>query len=67
MLNTWSKQINECYRNALDCAREAADEIDPKVKQGFLDLERGWLLLARSYKSDRRLTDFFDDTEDLPL
>jgi hypothetical protein len=51
VLNNRSEQIRECYRNAVDCAREAADQTDPKIKQDFLDLERGWLLLARSYES----------------
>ena len=56
VVNSWNEQIRECYRNARDCAREAANQIDPKIKQDFLDFERGWLLLARSYESDRRLT-----------
>jgi hypothetical protein len=52
VLNNWDKQIRDCYRNTVDCAREAADQIDPKTKQNFLDLKRGWLPLARSYPSE---------------
>jgi len=60
VINTWDGQIRNCYREALDCAREAANQTDPKIRQDVLDFERGWLLLARSYESDRRLTDCFD-------
>jgi hypothetical protein len=60
VLNNWSAQIRECYQNAVDCAREAAAHTDPQIKQDFLNLKRGWLLLARSYDSDGRLTDFSD-------
>jgi len=46
VLNNWDEQIRDCYRNAVDCAREAADQIDPKTKRNFLDLKRGWLLFS---------------------
>ena len=39
---------------------EAAAHTDPQIKLVFLNLKRGWLLLARSYDSDGRLTDFSD-------
>jgi hypothetical protein len=63
VLNNWNGQVRECYQNAVDCAREAAGQTDPKIKQDFLDLKRGWLLLARSYESDGRLTDLSDETK----
>jgi hypothetical protein len=53
VINSWDEQIRKCYREALDCAREADAQIDPKIKQDFLNLKRGWLLLARSYERPR--------------
>lgn len=58
MLNNPSDQVRLCHRHAENCARKAAAITDPKLKQDFLDLERSWLLLARSYDFGGRLTDF---------
>jgi hypothetical protein len=58
MLNNLSEQIRECYRKAEDAARKAAVETDQELKQDFLDVERRWLVLARSYDLSGRLTDF---------
>jgi hypothetical protein len=63
VLDNWNGQVRECYQNAVACAREAASQTDPQRKQDFLDLKRGWLLLARSYESDGRLTDLSDATK----
>ena len=58
VLDGISEQIRECYRHAEDCGRKAAAQTDPKIKADFLDLERRWLVLARSYDFTERLTDF---------
>jgi hypothetical protein len=52
MLNNYnlSEQIRECLRHAADCAQKAAAQSDPQLKQDFLDMERRWLFLARSYR-----------------
>jgi hypothetical protein len=50
MLNNLSEQIRDCYRHAQDCARKAAEESDPNLKQDFLELQESWLFLARSFK-----------------
>ena len=63
MLNNLSEQIRECLQHAEDCARKAAAETDPKIKADFMDLERRWLLLARSYEFTKRLTDFSGETK----
>ena len=55
MLSNVSEQIRECYRHAEDCARKAAAQADPILKADFLDLERRWLVLARSYDFTERL------------
>ncbi len=58
MLNNLSEQIRECLRHADDCARQAATQSCPKLKADFLDMERRWLFLARSYEFTDRVTDF---------
>ena len=58
MLNNLSEQIRNCYQHADDCARKAAEQTDPQLKQDFVDLEKRWLLLARSFDFNERLSDF---------
>ncbi len=58
MLNNMSEQIRECLRHAENCARQAAAQSSPSLKEDFLDMERRWLLLARSYELTERVTDF---------
>jgi hypothetical protein len=63
VLNNLSGDIRECLQHAEDCARKAAAQTDPKVKQDFLDMERRWLSLARSYEFTERISDFSDETK----
>ncbi len=63
MLNNLSGQIRECLRHAEDCARQAAAQNCPKLKADFLDMERRWLFLARSYEFTEQLTDFSAGTK----
>jgi hypothetical protein len=63
MLKNLTEEIRECYRHAGDCARQAAAQNDPTLKQDFLDTEQRWLFLARSYEFTDRLTDFSDETK----
>jgi hypothetical protein len=58
MLESLSEQIRECYEHAEECARKAAAQSDPGLKQDFLDMEQRWLSLARSFEFSRRLGDF---------
>jgi hypothetical protein len=53
-----SEDIRECYELARDCALRAEAEVDPRLRQDFLDMERRWLFLARSYEFTRRLGGF---------
>jgi len=62
MLNNLSYQIRECLRHAEDCARQAATQSCPKLKADFLDMERRWLFLARSYEFTERVSDFSAQT-----
>ena len=63
MLKSLSEEIRECYRHAENCARKAAAQADPKIKDDFLQLEQRWLFLARSYELIERLTDFSDEAK----
>ena len=70
MLNNLSEQVRDCLKHAEDCARQAAAQTDPRLKEDFLDLERRWLHLARSYEFTEQLGDFSSETrrkaDDLP-
>jgi hypothetical protein len=58
MLENVSEQARECYAHAEYCARKAADQTDPLLKQDYLELERHWLTLARSFEFSQRLDQF---------
>ena len=58
MLQNVSEQARECYAHAEYCARKAADQTDPQLKQDYFDLERHWLTLARSFEFGERLNQF---------
>jgi hypothetical protein len=63
MLTNLSEQIRECHMHAEHCAQQARVQIDPKLKDAYLGMERRWLMLARSYEFTQRLTDFSDETK----
>ena len=63
MLNNLSEQIRECHRHAEHCARQAAAQNDPELKDDFLKMEQRWLFLARSYEFTDRLGDFSNETK----
>jgi hypothetical protein len=48
MPNNLNEATREWLQQAEQCARQAHDHSDPKVKQQFLELKRLWLLLART-------------------
>jgi hypothetical protein len=63
VLNNLSERIRECLQHAEDCARKAAAQSDPNLKDDFLTVERRWLSLARSYEFTERLDDFSDEAK----
>lgn len=63
MLNSLSEQIRVCHMHAEHCARQARVQTDPKLKDANLEMERRWLMLARSYEFAQRLTDFSNETK----
>ena len=58
VLNNLSEQIRDCLQHAEECARRAAAQTDPALRDDFLRLEKRWLELARSMEFAERLTDF---------
>jgi hypothetical protein len=50
MLQKLSTDIRECYLHAQQCRRWAEIEPTSRAKTDFLDMERRWLSLARSYE-----------------
>jgi len=58
MLNSLSQQVRECMLKAEDCAHRAKIERDPSLVRDFLDMERRWLRLARSYQFSEQLEAF---------
>src|SRR5262245_30479354 len=62
MLNNLSDQIRECLQHAEDCARKAAEQPDgARLKQDFLNLEKRWLDLSRSFQLGEQLTEFTNE------
>ncbi len=47
MPNTPSEQIRECLAHVEECARKAAAQSNPTLKQDFLDMGWRWLALAK--------------------
>jgi hypothetical protein len=58
VLQKLSEQVKACYQRALDANRKAHRTCDAALKADFLEMERHWLVLARSYQFTERLTDF---------
>jgi hypothetical protein len=50
VLNNLSERIAYCYRRAGECRELAEISTSPSDKVLYLERERGWLLLARSYQ-----------------
>jgi hypothetical protein len=64
VLNNLSEQIRECLQHAEDCARKAVEQPDgSRLKQDFLNLEKRWLELSRSFQLGERLTDFTNEAK----
>jgi len=52
MLKSASEEIRNCYKHAETCARQAAEESDPKLREDLLGLKAAWLKLARLRETD---------------
>jgi hypothetical protein len=58
MLQNLSQQIRDCYQHAEDRRRRAVAQADSELRKDFLELEKRWLKLARSYELAERLAKF---------
>jgi PAS domain S-box-containing protein len=58
VLQNLSDEIKLCYERAAEAKEHADETLDPEAKADFLNMERRWLLLARSYEFGDRLDDF---------
>jgi PAS domain S-box-containing protein len=58
MLERLSDQICDCYERAAEAKEQADATNDPALKAEFLNTERRWLTLARSYEFTESLEDF---------
>jgi PAS domain S-box-containing protein len=58
MLEQFSDQIRGCYERAAEAKAQADATNDPALKAEFLNTERRWLTLARSYGFTDSLKDF---------
>jgi PAS domain S-box-containing protein len=58
LLENLSDEIRLCYERAVEAKEHADQVLDPEAKADFLNMERRWLLLARSYEFGERLDDF---------
>lgn len=58
MLNQLSDQIHECHEHAEYCARKAAQQTNPELRQDYARLAELWRNLARSYAFTERAIDF---------
>jgi PAS domain-containing protein len=58
MLEQLSDQIRVCYEHAAEAKAKADATNDPVLRAEFLDMERRWLTLARSYGYTESLEDF---------
>jgi hypothetical protein len=50
MLENPSEKVRNCLRHAEQCGHRAKIEPDPNLARDYLDMERRWLSLARSYQ-----------------
>jgi hypothetical protein len=58
MLANLSAEVRECLWHAEDCSERAKREPNPAIQRDYMEMERRWLKLARSYQSFERIQTF---------
>lgn len=58
MLDRLSEPIGVCFKRAVEARTKGSETTDPALKASYLDIERGWLTLARSYGFAESLESF---------
>ncbi len=61
MLQKISPQIANCYERAGESRARAAAAVNEVDKVEYLEIERRWIMLARSYELSERITGFSDE------
>ncbi len=61
MLDELSERIHECHEHAKYCARKAAQQTNPALRQDYVKLTELWRNLARSHEFTERATDFSNE------
>ncbi len=61
MLSTLSEEIRLCHEHAVVARQKADATADPALKADFLEMERRWLILARSYAFTESLGNFTEE------
>jgi hypothetical protein len=65
MLSKLSVRVAECYEHAGECAQQAKNTDDSKLRVEFLNLERSWIKLARSIEGSERFALFAQATKNI--
>ena len=55
MLANLSAEVRECLWHAEDCSERAKIELNPAMQRDYMEMERRWLKLARSYQLFERM------------
>jgi hypothetical protein len=61
MLQKISSQVADCYERAGESRARAAAAADEKDKTEYLNIERRWIMRARSYELSERVTGFAEE------
>lgn len=60
MLSGLSEEIANCYRRAAECAERAGTCANAEMRDFYLEREKAWLKLARSYQLTERVSRKFE-------
>jgi len=63
MLRKTSAQVADCYERAGESRARAATATDEIEKTEYLNIERRWIMLARSYELSERVTGFNEEVK----
>lgn len=63
MFQKISTQVADCYERAGESRAKAAAAVSESDKTEYLNIERRWIMLARSYELSERLTGFTEDVK----
>lgn len=63
MLQKFSTQVANCYERAGESRARAAAAANENDKTEYLNIERRWIMLARSYEWSERITGFTEEVK----